>query len=60
MAVIAECVRAVLVHWGGCSPGDEIHSPMRAAVSACLARRIRSSRLIPGGVPRASSRRRFA
>jgi hypothetical protein len=60
MAIIAEYVHAVLVHLGGCNPGDEIHSAMRAEVSACLARRIRSSRLIPGSIPRASSRRRFA
>jgi len=57
--VVAHREDAVLVHLGDCSPGDEIHS-LRAAVSACLARRSRSSRLKPAGVPLASLRRRFA
>ena len=62
MAVGADDIRAVLVHLGGCDPGDESHSLMRAPVSACLARRISSSRLIPGGnalksVPSADCRR---
>jgi hypothetical protein len=49
MAIIAGRKGSVLVHLGGCNSADEIHSLMCAAVSACLARRIRSSRLMPRG-----------
>ena len=34
-------------YFGGCKPGDESHSPRCEAVSACLARRSRSSRSLP-------------
>jgi len=60
MAIVADRKGSVLVHFGGCSPGDESNPLMRAAVSACLARRSKSSRLMPTGVLLASSRRRFA
>jgi hypothetical protein len=45
---------------GACRPGEESHSLMCAAVSACRASRMSRSRSIPGGVPRASFRRRSA
>ena len=46
MAIIADRKSSVLVHLGGRDAGDENPSLMRAAFSACLARRIKSSRLI--------------
>jgi ATP-dependent DNA ligase len=38
-------------YFGACNPGDESHSRIWAAVSACRALRISMSRSIPGGVP---------
>ena len=45
---------------GARRPGEESHSFTCAAVSACRASRINRSRAMPGGVPRASFRRRSA
>jgi hypothetical protein len=61
VTVIAYSVSAVVRHYrGACKPGDVSHCCMCAAVSACRARRMSLSRSIPGGVPLASLRRRFA
>ena len=48
------------VYLGACRPGEESHSLMCAAVSACRASRMSRSRAMPGGVSRASVRRRSA
>jgi hypothetical protein len=45
---------------GGRSPGDVSHSSRWAAISACRALRMISSRVAPGGSNSASARRRFA
>jgi hypothetical protein len=61
VTVIAYSVSAVIGHHRGARKlGDISHSLMRAAVSACRARRISRSRSIPGWVPFASFRRRCA
>jgi len=50
MAVMPKGERAVLVHFGDASPGDDSQSFMCEAVSACRALRIRPSRSMPGGI----------
>jgi len=47
-------------HFGARRPGDVSHCSIWAAVSACRALRSSRSRSMPGGVPRASFRRRSA
>jgi len=57
MAVMPKGERAVLVHFGDASPGDDSQSFMCEAVSACRALRIKPSRSMPGGIVLACSLR---
>ena len=49
MSVMSDDVGAILTHLGDAKPGDISHSVRCDAVSACRARRITSSRSLPGG-----------